>query len=77
MLLSRGDFGGAIYHFREAIRIKPDYAKAYNNLGHALFLQGGIDEAIRSFQQALLLKPDYALAQKNLEDALAQRRKNR
>ena len=40
MLLSRGDFDEAIYHFREAIRIKPDYAKAYNNLGNALLLQG-------------------------------------
>ena len=32
-LLNEGDLAGAAMHFREALRVKPDYAEAHNNLG--------------------------------------------
>jgi len=32
----------AVAHFREALRIKPDFAEAHNNLKRALAVQGKI-----------------------------------
>jgi Flp pilus assembly protein TadD len=50
----------------EAVRLKPDYAEAHNNLGIALAQKAQIDEAISQFQEAIRLKPGYADAQNNL-----------
>ena len=63
----------AIRQFQEALRLKPDYAEAHNNLGIALARKGQIDEAISQFQEALRLKPDYAEAHYNLGIALARK----
>ena len=48
------------------ITLKPDYAKAHNNLGILLKEQGRIKEAEASYAQAIKLKPDYAEAYYNL-----------
>jgi Flp pilus assembly protein TadD len=61
----------AVAHFREAVRIKPDYAKAYNNLGSTLLLLGRVDEAVAGFRRALEIQPGYETARENLQDALA------
>ena len=53
----------AIAEFREAIRLKPDYAEAHNNLGIALKAQGKLDEAIAEYRAAIRLKPDDVLAE--------------
>jgi len=47
-----------------------DNAVAHNNLGHALFKKGDIDDAFTHFQTALQIKPDLAEAHNNLGDAL-------
>ncbi|MBF0608313.1 MAG: tetratricopeptide repeat protein [Magnetococcales bacterium] len=60
----------AIAQYREAIRIKPDYATAHNNLGNALSAKGLIDEAIAQYREAIRIKPDYADAYYNLGIAL-------
>jgi len=60
----------AIYHYKMAIELKPDYAAAHNNLGNALFDKGEIKEAIDHYRETLKLKPDLVVAQKNLEMAL-------
>ena len=61
----------AIASYREAIRLKPDYAEAHNNLGTALRDKGQLDDAIASHSQAIRLKPDYAEAYGDLGTALA------
>ena len=52
--------------YREALRLKPDYAEAHNNLGNVLWDQGKLEEAEASYREALRLKPDYAEAHTNL-----------
>ena len=48
--------------FRQAIKMKPDYVKAHNNLGITLQQLGRLKDAEASFRQALAFKPDYASA---------------
>ena len=61
---ARGDLGEAEDYMRMAIRKKPDYAEAHNNLGFLLSLQGKSEEAIREYQMAasnvLYPTPEYA-----------------
>ena len=51
--------------YQQALRLKPDYAEAHNNLGN-VFKEKGPDQAAACYQRALQLKPDYALANYNL-----------
>jgi len=53
-----------------AIKIKPDYAEAHNNLGGALVAEGKNEEAISHFKMAIKIKPDYARLYNNLGNAL-------
>ena len=53
-------------NLREAVRLRPNHADAYNHLGVVLRQAGNLDEAIKSFQHALQLRPDFADAQKKL-----------
>ena len=56
----------------EALRIKPDYAQALDNLGLALEKTNRLPEAIERFQQAVRMDPDFADAHYHLGIALAQ-----
>ena len=49
--------------------LKPNYAKAHNNLGNMLKQLGRLSEAKASYNQATL-KPDYAEAHYNLGNTL-------
>ena len=60
------DFDEAILSYKRAIQLKPDYEKAYNNLGNVLNDLGRYDEAILAYYQAIKIKPHYALAYSNL-----------
>lgn len=50
-----GQFDAAQTQFAEAIRLKPDFANAYYNLGHALESKGDNNGALSSYQAALSL----------------------
>jgi len=61
----------AVAEFREAIRLKPDYAEAHSNLGNALAkLPGRLSEATSELELALRLKPDFAKAHNTLGSVL-------
>jgi tetratricopeptide (TPR) repeat protein len=60
----------AIELFHRALKLKPGYAMAQNDLGIALALNEDIDGAICHFKEAVRLLPDYANAHYNLAIAL-------
>jgi tetratricopeptide (TPR) repeat protein len=65
-LVNAGRLQEAIEHYEQALRLKPDYVEAHNNLGAALANAGRLQEAIEHYQQALRLKPDFTNAYYNL-----------
>jgi tetratricopeptide (TPR) repeat protein len=73
VLVDKGQLQEAIAEYREAIRLKPDYAQAHNNLGFALLDKGQFEEAIAEYREAIRLKPDYAEAHYNLGNALMEK----
>jgi len=52
--------------FRRAVALKPDFAKAWNNLGASLDAVNRFTEAQRALEQALRLDPRYGIAYLNL-----------
>jgi tetratricopeptide (TPR) repeat protein len=70
VLKSQGKLEQAVSHYRQAVRLKPDYVEAYNNLGNALRLQGKLDEAVDYLRRALALNPNIADIHYNLGLAL-------
>ena len=57
LLGQRGRFDEAITHLQQALKIKPDYAEAHNNLGNALAGQGKIAAAVVQWREAVRLQP--------------------
>jgi tetratricopeptide (TPR) repeat protein len=54
-----------IRFYTEAIRLKPDYADAYNNRGLVRIDKGDVEGALGDYTEAIRLKPEYALAYNN------------
>ena len=63
-------FDAAINIYKQALKIKPDYAEVYYNMAIALKSKGESEAAIDSYKQALKIKPDYAEAYNNMGDTL-------
>jgi len=61
-----GHFDQAILCYQEAIKLKPNYAEAHNNLGFYFKEINKIDKALLSYREAIKLKPNYAEAHNNL-----------
>ena len=53
------NFDTAIVCYNKALRINPDYAEAYNNLGNTLKIKGNLKDAIDSFKKSIILKPFF------------------
>lgn len=70
-----GRYQQCIDEANEALKLKSDYAEAYNNLAAGYIGLGNWDEAISSAQQALRVKPDFTLASNNLRLALQNKSK--
>jgi Flp pilus assembly protein TadD len=56
--------------YREALRLKPDYAEAHNNLGAALGDKHDLEGAIAEYRAAVQLDPNLAQARTNLQHEL-------
>jgi tetratricopeptide (TPR) repeat protein len=60
----------AIFHYKEAVHLDPNFIDAQNNLGFAYFLKGEYSEATRIFQTLLKNDPLHKKARNNLKKAL-------
>ena len=72
-LFSKNDFDGAITEFREAIRLKSDFADYHGLLCFALEKKRDWDGAISECRMAIRLKADYVMAHNALGLALEEK----
>ncbi|MCK9613241.1 MAG: hypothetical protein PHR81_05190 [Bacteroidales bacterium] len=66
-----GEFQKCIDACNEALKLKPDYAEAYNNICSAYNAMKMWNKGIEACEQALKLNPNYELARNNLNWAQA------
>jgi tetratricopeptide (TPR) repeat protein len=62
----KSDFEGCIRFAQMALKQRPAYAEAYNNLVAAYNSLGRWDQAIQAGREALRIRPDYQLARNNV-----------
>jgi Flp pilus assembly protein TadD len=65
----------AIFHLREALRLKPDLAVAHKSLGVHLAQAGNREEGARHLAEALRINPNIAAAHNDLAILLAEQNK--
>ncbi|MHC4214790.1 MAG: sulfatase, partial [Planctomycetota bacterium] len=68
--LEQEDFEGALPHFYQALKFKPDRYDIHNNLGIALTHLGKFEQAVKHHLKALKINPDHADTHNNLGRAL-------
>jgi protein O-mannosyl-transferase len=71
-----GKYQDCIDASRKALKLKPDYAEAYNNIAAANEALFRWDDAISAAQQALRINPNFTLAKNNLAWSLSQKKLN-
>jgi protein O-GlcNAc transferase len=64
------DYATAGRLIADAIRLNPDCAEYYGNLGLVLMATGQVDQAIAAYKKALRLKPAFPEALSNLAESL-------
>lgn len=62
----RQDFDEARVHYVEALKLRPDLALIWNNLGYSVYLMGDSEAAVRYIARALELDPAHKPSRKNL-----------
>jgi Flp pilus assembly protein TadD len=55
-----------VAEFNEALRLRPEFAEAHNNIGLVLAQNGDDEKASNEFREAVRIRPDYADAHANL-----------
>ena len=56
----------AIEAYQQALKLRPEFAEAHNNLGNAHQALGEVDEAMAAYRRALAIAPGYAQALNHL-----------
>ncbi len=69
-LKEQGRLDEAIANYQQALKIEPNNALAYSQIGEIYVMQGKMAEAIAACQNAIKLQPNLAAAYKNLGNAL-------
>lgn len=64
---NRGEYQQCIDACNEALKLKPDYAEAYNNICSAYNAMKMWDKGAEACEKALKIRPDYELAKNNLK----------
>ena len=70
-----GRFQESLNAALQALKLRPEYAEAYNNVAVARISLKQYDEAIAAAQTALRLNPNFTLARNNLAWAVAEKKK--
>ena len=70
VLSDQGRLDGAVGHFGEVVRIRPEFAEGHYNLALALDRSDRPQEAIAQYQEAIRLNPSYAPAHYNFANVL-------
>ncbi|MGD1806199.1 tetratricopeptide repeat protein [Dapis sp. BLCC M126] len=65
-LAEEGKLEEAIVFWQAAIKLKPDLAEAYGQIGISLRNKGKFSEAIQNLKKAIEIKPEYATAHQHL-----------
>lgn len=71
----QGKFADSIAAAREALKLRPGYSDAWNNIAAAYNAQGRWDEGIQAAAEAVRLGPNNQLAKNNLAWAVQQKAK--
>lgn len=69
--LQERNFVEAVTDLTRAVKLRPDIAEAFHNLGFAFEKTGDLKNAARAYERALNLKPNYPSALNNLGYLLA------
>lgn len=69
-----GDYRQSIDDARAALKLRPTYPEAYNNIAAAYEAMHKWDEAIAAAKEAIRLKPDFQLAKNNLKWSISQKK---
>ena len=64
--LTKSQFNQAIKIYYQAIKINPNIAEFYKNLGNAFLLQNKTDSALKSYLKAIEIHPNFAEVYANL-----------
>ncbi|MBS4098403.1 MAG: tetratricopeptide repeat protein [Sulfuricella sp.] len=73
--MAADDAQGAEACFREALRLAPDFAEAWGNLGFLLARRGVADEAEDGYRRAIALEPNLPQLHLNLGALLAEQKR--
>jgi Tfp pilus assembly protein PilF len=71
----KGNFEKAIYYLYQALKIRPDYDDAHNQLGNIFLQQGKFDLSIQHSARAIEINPRYYSPHINMAFALAEQGK--
>ncbi len=66
VLKGQGDLVNAADAFKQAVKLQPNYAAAYNNLGIVTKDMGDVVNALAYYRKALAINPSYASCYSNL-----------
>jgi tetratricopeptide (TPR) repeat protein len=69
-----GAFQQSIDDARAALKLRPGYPEAYNNIAAGYEAMHKWDEAIAAAKEAIRLKPDFQLAKNNLDWSISQKK---
>ena len=70
LMLSHEKYNQAISFYKKALKINPDYAEGYSNIGAVLARQDKLDEAVLEYKKALEINPDFAEAKYGMGNIL-------
>eukprot|EP00605_Chrysophyceae_sp_TOSAG23-4_P000760 GSChrysophyteH1.ASY1.ANO1.849.1 assembled CDS len=66
------NFSESIFYCQQCVRVDPNFAEGYSNLGNALKELGDVKAAVQFYLKAIKLKPRYSDAYNNLAGAYMQ-----